>query len=210
MVHHLEVSKTARYFSTECETPQELWIALHGYGHSPERFIKRFDLIADSSRLIVAPEGLHRFYTSGLSGDVGASWMTREDRENDIRDYVSYLDQLVEHLRAQHSTIQKLVVLGFSQGGATATRWTCQGATSVDQLYLWAPSFPQDLIFPDAAHILNRTNLKICLGDEDPYVTPEIEQKLTGLLESRAIEYQLIHYKGGHSVDRDVLVRMAT
>src|SRR3989442_12895857 len=48
-------------------------------------------------RLLVAPEGLSRFYVREMSEPVadrkvGASWMTREDRLQGIPDYVRYLD----------------------------------------------------------------------------------------------------------------------
>ena len=36
----------------------------------------------------MAPEGLSRFYLEGFSGKVGATWMTREDRLNDIDNYL--------------------------------------------------------------------------------------------------------------------------
>ena len=49
--------------------------------------------------LIVAVQGLHRFYTKG--GDVVASWMTREDRELAIADNVAYVGQVIDAVRAE-------------------------------------------------------------------------------------------------------------
>ena len=40
---------------------------------------------------IIAPQGLHKFYLEGTSGRVGASWMTKENREDDIKNYLVYL-----------------------------------------------------------------------------------------------------------------------
>jgi hypothetical protein len=45
-------------------------------------------------RIIIAPEGLSRFYRKGFSGDVVASWMTKDDRLDDMEDYVRYLNDL--------------------------------------------------------------------------------------------------------------------
>ena len=101
-------------------------MVLHGYRQLARRFLRRFEPVAGDHRRIVAPEGLSRFYADpgrgrhGPASAVGASWMTREDRENEIRDYVAYLDQLWQHLRTDSPGRTRLVVLGFSQGVATA------------------------------------------------------------------------------------------
>ena len=94
--HHIETTRTARYYSlgsTEGSV-KELWFVLHGYGQRAEEFIKNFLPIVHEDILIIAPEALSRFYTRGFAGDVGASWMTREDRMHEIGDHIRYLDNL--------------------------------------------------------------------------------------------------------------------
>jgi hypothetical protein len=69
----------------------------------------------------VAPEALSRFYVSQEPGRhcpvsvVGGTWMTREDRENEIRDYVRYLDILHDEVEIEGVPT---TVLAFSQGGS--------------------------------------------------------------------------------------------
>ena len=70
--------------------------------------------------LLVAVQGLHRFYTKG--GDVVASWMTKEDRELAIADNIAYVSHVVDAVRAEFPTSQTLVFVGFSQGVAMAFR----------------------------------------------------------------------------------------
>src|SRR5690348_9673298 len=101
---HIAVGRTARYvvLGSTAKTGglREVWVVLHGYGQLAATFARYFEILDDGTRLIVAPEALNRFYltgpTSGPANErpVGATWMTREDREHEIEDYVAYLDTL--------------------------------------------------------------------------------------------------------------------
>ena len=77
--------KTFRYhILNEGTNAKKVLYVLHGYGQLAEFFVRKFRELGDEY-LIVAPEGMHRFYLQGSSGRVGASWMTKEDREQDIK-----------------------------------------------------------------------------------------------------------------------------
>ena len=94
--HHLTISRNVRY-ATLGEVGDELrqvWFVCHGYGQLAHRFLRSFSALDDGSRLVVAPEGLSRYYVDHAERKVGASWMTTEDRLTDIADYVAYLDGL--------------------------------------------------------------------------------------------------------------------
>lgn len=72
----------------------------------------------------MAPEALNRFYLEGFAGRVGATWMTKEERLQEIDDYVNYLNQLYKTILANTDTSEITVnILGFSQGVATVCRW---------------------------------------------------------------------------------------
>ena len=96
----IAVTRSARLAMLGPEGPgvRELWYVLHGYGQLATPFLGDFRAIDDGSRLIVAPEALSRFYEGDVQtrlhrdAKVGASWMTREDRESEIADYIAYLD----------------------------------------------------------------------------------------------------------------------
>src|SRR5712691_10353388 len=99
--HSIEVRRTARYFTLGPTHgfPRELWIVCHGYGQLANRFLSHFSPLDDGTRLVVAPEGLSRFYVDPLSERrtqsvprIGASWMTKEARQSEIDDYIAYLD----------------------------------------------------------------------------------------------------------------------
>ncbi|MGH9418647.1 MAG: alpha/beta hydrolase, partial [Thermoanaerobaculia bacterium] len=83
------------------EALSEVWIVCHGHGQLAARFLSRFVPIERSDRLFVAPEALSRYYLQPPRGGphapnapIGATWMTSEDRDCEIADYVGYLDLL--------------------------------------------------------------------------------------------------------------------
>ena len=135
---HIRVTKTARYFSLGAPGPgvQQLWVVCHGYRQLAKRFLRRFHPLDDETRLIVAPEGFSRFYLDdgtrqhGKDDPIGSSWMTREDRENEIRDYIAFLDRVLdETTRSLGGGPESLTVLGFSQGVHTVCRWVVAGTS---------------------------------------------------------------------------------
>ncbi|MCB0761517.1 MAG: alpha/beta hydrolase [Flavobacteriales bacterium] len=203
---HITVSKTSRvFYSHEYRGDEkELVIVLHGYGQSARHFLRKFAPIATPQRLVIAPEGLHRFYTQGFSGRVGASWMTREDRLNDIKDYISYLDQVLSSCHSANDQ-PKLTILGFSQGGATAVRWMCESRFTFDRLILWAASFPHDVDFPAHAPRLRETPPELVVGNEDEFIKASQLQDLEELLNAQQIPFSLQKFDGKHDIDASTL-----
>ena len=86
--HHLAVSRAARYHTLGegSAATQQVWFACHGYAQLAARFLEKLRVLDDARRYLVAPEGLSRFYLTERPAErrVGASWMTREDRLNEI------------------------------------------------------------------------------------------------------------------------------
>jgi predicted esterase len=212
--HHVEVTRTARYWTLgDTAEAEDVWFVLHGYKQLARRFLRRFEPIAAPGRLIVAPEALSRFYARpepgrhGPSSVVGASWMTREDRLNEIRDYVAYLDRVAQAaLPSEPSTV---TVLGFSQGTATAARWVSMGDVRADRLVLWAGYVPHDQDLERAADVFGRTELALVRGEEDPGLTAELDGKERELLESAGVAWRTVRYAGGHEIDPTTLRELA-
>lgn len=206
--HSLAVTRTASYYTLgdpAAET-QSLWIVLHGYGQLAQYFLRNFQLLDDGKHYVVAPEALSRFYLSGVSGRVGATWMTRENRLADISDYVGYLDRLYRELQEQAGgSFGQVNVLGFSQGGATACRWLTQSGIRCDRLILWAAAFPEDLPFELTRAVLRDTEVVLVYGTQDEYATEERIQEQQELLQQQDIPYRLVRFEGKHVIDEEVL-----
>lgn len=205
--HSLTISKTARYFMVGPEPAQAdgVIIALHGYGQLPEFFLRKFQGVADAGYCVVAPEGLHRFYVEGAHGRVGASWMTKEAREQDISDYIGYLDQLAQQLDLG---TRKPILLGFSQGVATASRWAALGQVEFERLLLWAGVFPPDYPWESGWERLNGMAIDVALGTEDPFFGLEMMNDTSALLNSKNIAHRIHSFEGGHAVEPALLQRL--
>lgn len=196
---NIEVLKTARYYQLGEITnkTRNVIIACHGYGQLAKYFLKWFEEADLTNTVVIAPEGLHRFYWEGFSGKVVASWMTKEDRQNDIKDYCNYLDQLVDSL--QLPTEVSLMGLGFSQGAATISRWAAQTNHSLNHLILWAGVFPEDVSVEDIAHNIH-SPVEILFGNEDEFYNEKNLEKLNGILTSRGLSYNFTSFVGKHKI----------
>lgn len=202
MEHKLISQKTYRYQQTgDIDKATHLLIVLHGYGQLAEFFIRKFNDLPQKY-LVVAPEGMHRFYLNGTSGRVGASWMTKEDRESDITDNLNWLTQLFTELTKQ-KTFEKTILLGFSQGGATAARWFYSQKVPFDQLILWASVFPPDLEKPQNTE--NTENYFI-VGTKDEYLSDEQQNQEISFY--RNLGFSTQKFEGKHDIEINTLNRI--
>jgi predicted esterase len=218
--HHLRVERTARFYllGAEHHRVRELWFVLHGYGQLAERFLRHFTPLDDGSRLVVAPEALNRFYLTSpdkapaAERAVGATWMTREDREGEIADYVDYLDALADDVLArlpvEARVHLRIRVLGFSQGAATASRWVARGTIHAQELILWGGTLPPEIDLADGARALRGVPLTLVTGTSDGFVTPEMVAEQESRLRRHAVPFELRRFEGGHVIDHDALLAL--
>lgn len=208
--HHIRVKRTLRYYTAGNPDAGKKLFALHGYSQHPKYFLRKIASLGGQDLELIAPEGLHRFYIHGHSGRVGASWMTKEDRENDIADNIAYLDQLVDELAARpipmpREATDERILMGFSQGTATAVRYFCATQHAFDKLILWAGSFPPDLSLPDNRDKLNTVGIDLVVGDEDEFIHSEHILELKSLFDHEGISYRIHRFRGGHDLDLNTL-----
>lgn len=198
MLQEFISTKTFRYITVgNPEKASKLIFVLHGYGQLVEYFVRKFDGLGEDV-FIVAPEGMHRFYLKGSSGRVGASWMTKEARESDITDNIHWLNELNDYIREEHS-FESTILLGFSQGGATAARWYENSSNPFDHLIMWASVFPPDLQMNAFATTIDSGKNHFVLGQDDPYY--DIDQQKDVMDFYKSIGFRSTQYKGGHDID---------
>ena len=205
------IQKTARYFliGKPSEKIKSALIVLHGYGQLAEDFIKYFEPIKSETTLIIAPEALNRFYIKGFSGKVGSTWMTKEDRENEIKDYVNYLDAVYDDvIRFGLLSKTKITVLGFSQGTVTACRWLSKGKSKVNRLILWGGGIPPDVDLEVSNELFNSLQLTIVVGDKDEFILPEQIEKEELRLRKNNIKYSLLLFEGKHIIKKEILLKL--
>ena len=215
---HIAVGRSARYYTLgdEHDSVKEVWFLLHGYGQLAAQFIRYFGDLDDGSRLLVAPEALNRFYlvppasAPAAERAVGATWMTREDRESDIGDYVAYLEQLHETVMSRFERPPaRVIFLGFSQGAATVSRWVARGSARCDALVLWGGLLPPDIDLAAGPHALAGVPLTLVIGSDDHYVSAAQVDTQERALREHGVPYTLLRYEGKHAINRSMLRELA-
>jgi predicted esterase len=203
--HHIAVTKTARYctLGTLSERTEEIWFVIHGFAQLAEKFLMTFEKMDNGKRFFVAPEALNKFYLKAGQPEVGATWMTREDRTIEIGDYTNYLNMLYDSLGvADHKAI--ITVLGFSQGVATVSRWAYQNERRIDRLVFFAGEPGNELQNPtDLASFTGSKNYFIW-GTQDQFIS---EQKVAAA-KSVMSNFEFISFEGRHEINIDTLLQI--
>lgn len=214
---HIQFNFKARYYKLGEINPdtRQVWFVVHGYGQLAQYFIKKFQVLSDKGICVIAPEGLSRFYLedmatrmAGGTNRVGATWMTRENREMDIENYIQYLQTVYDFEIGANKNIS-VSILGFSQGGATTTRWALSGMPRFDRFILWAGIFPQDMDFEAGKEILKGKEVITVFGDDDPFITPARVDEMNMLCAKLNLIPKKVTFKGKHELDNKVLLDLA-
>jgi len=208
--HTIKIQKTARYFTLgeAGARTKHAWFLCHGYAQLGNYFLPHFEALNDGTSLLVAPEGLHRFYAQGFSGRVGASWMTKEDRLDDIRDYVHALDAICEEVLRDLPQDVRVHVLGFSQGSATVSRWMATGKSRADTLTLWCGFFPPDLDWNAGRERLKNRRTFIVTASQDEFISPEQEKEQLENFRAQGISFEHLRFEGKHTIDQETLLKL--
>ncbi len=215
--HHITVTRTARYYTIGEPGPSvhDVWVACHGYGQLAAEFVERLSVLSAPDRLLLAPEGLSRFYLertrsgSHATSPVGASWMTREDRAAEIADQVAYLNAVVETFKARSSEAFHLTALGFSQGVATICRWLAHSRTRADRLVCWGGLVPDDVLAGDLS-IFRATHVWLVAGSRDGFAATERLADAASTMRRAGLNVSQLSFEGGHRLDDATLERLAT
>lgn len=200
--HFFETRKTARYFTHNILSDQTgtIIIAIHGYAQTAEHFIESFSSLPENY-FVIAPEGLNRFYSRGFGGVPVANWMTSLERETEIKDYIHYLDGLYEHLQLQKYPKAKIVLIGFSQGVATSSRWLQATQHKVDFYLMIAGDIANEMHkqLPEKISEMPKAYL---IGDNDSIIAIEKVEAMKLLL---GVETPFYSFAGKHEVNAECL-----
>jgi predicted esterase len=209
--HQISIQKTAQYVTIGelNEHTENVWFVIHGYGQLAEHFIKKFKVLDDGKTVIIAPEALSRFYLNGFTGRVGATWMTRHEREFEIADYINYLNLLYKTI-FHNTDVSKLKIniLGFSQGTATVARWCMNEAIKYDRLILWAGYFGNgiaDVIDPTK---LTEKEVIVCYGKADEFLVKIDIEQYENDIQQVIPQVQIFTFEGGHTIDEELLLKI--
>jgi predicted esterase len=185
-------------------TATQAWLILHGYGMLARGILHWFRGAERADRLLIAPEGLSRFYTelSGGKRAVGASWVTREDLANELEDQRAYLDRTIAELVPEGLPLH---VHGFSQGVSVGARWCVRTSRPVARLVCWAGAMPEDVAADGLKRALGREPLHLVVGNRDSRVPPARIEADAERLRAAGVDVKLHQFDGGHWVDEGML-----
>jgi len=200
--------KTGRYYviGEPGYNTKTIWFAMHGYGNLASDFADKFKDIVNENTIVIVPEALNKFYVKGFYGKVGASWMTKNGRESEIKDYLGFLNNVYyQEVSKIFKPDLKINLFGFSQGTATASRWALQNRVKFDKLILWGGSLPGDVDYKKARITFTSTELTIVMGKSDEFITEEIISGELNILDENKISYLIKKYDGKHDIQNDIL-----
>ena len=205
----VNISTTARfYLSNEVSKDiKVVWFVFHGYGMQAKNFIADFDSIFDKNTLVVAPEGIHRFYRRGTRNDISANWMTSDLRTSDIKNNIAYLNTVLRKLEEDGLPEDvKIGVIGFSQGGPTSFRWVAQLERAVEMVIAWGTDLPLDVIEqPQSLRKINESNIKLVIGSDDEYISSDKVDDFIIEYSDKGVEFDFHTFEGGHSLHEDTI-----
>lgn len=204
---HIKYEHTAPYYRLNefTQTTKRIWVVFHGYGQLARFFIRKFAVLNPSENVIIAPQGLSKYYLEGFSGRVGANWMTKEDRLNDIENQYAYLDRVFEEEKIDATSLE-LVYFGFSQGVATMCRYAAYSRRTFGQMIVWAGTIPPELDAIDFDFMSGSEKVTYYTGKDDPFYESGMEERqLSRIKEVMNVSAEAIWFEGRHEVLPELL-----
>jgi predicted esterase len=201
--HFLPIAKTARYFTQgnlDINT-KFIWIIIHGYAQTADAFLNNFESLG-SEHFVVAPEGLNKFYSRGFSGSPVASWMTSLEREHEIIDYINYLNSLINSINLVSFTNAKTIVLGFSQGVSTQTRFIEASNFQIDFSIMIAGEIGKEFQENLPKKLTTIKSLYL-VGDKENILKPEKIESHQMLFKNANCEFKI--FDGKHEVNQHAI-----
>ncbi len=208
MQHHkIKVAKTAHYYTLgqPSDKVKYFWFVTHGYGQLASRVIRKFEIFDSEEHFVVAPEALNRFYWKFMTSEVGASWMTRNDRLDEIEDYTVYLTDLFNQCLIGLPKDVKIILFGFSQGCVTQVRWLLRGLPQFDHLVLWGGILPDDLDYQPFNDYLASKKIDFIAGNMDEFVTLDRYDAHVAFAAEKNIDMEATMFEGKHEILTPVL-----
>lgn len=192
--------------NTITKKTKNIWMVFHGMGYLSRYFLKPFLALDPEENYIISPQAPSKYYLDDQFKYVGASWLTREDRDLELQNALAYVDGVFENEAIPENV--NLILFGFSQGVSIVTRWMSLRKINCSSLLLYAGSIPNELSATDFDFMdFETTSVKIIFGNQDKYLTEERVQlenkKINLIFKGNATT---VTYEGGHEINSKVLL----
>ena len=173
-------SNTYSTLNTLTSKTKTIWIVFHGMGYLSRYFIRYFDELSPDENYIIAPQAPSKYYQGTDFKHVGASWLTKENTQDETKNILRYVDAVYQNEAADFKG--NLIVLGYSQGVSIAARWVARRKIVCHRLILHSGGIPTELKPEDFSFLPPETKVTYLYGNNDQYITEAriTEQSLIG------------------------------
>jgi predicted esterase len=171
-----------------------LLVGFHGYGEGAERSLEELRRLPGAGACtLCAVQALHPFYNR--TGQVIASWMTRQQREHAILDNVRYAASVVAEVKRTLPVSERLVYLGFSQGAAMAYRAAASAGHACRGVIVLGGDVPGELASLDLARF---PPVLVGRGTTDEWYDERKMDHDLEVLRGKGIDARTSVFTGGH------------
>ena len=187
-------------------TTKNVWIACHGIGFLSKYFISYFEELNPEDNYIIAPQAPSKYYQTKAYKYVGASWLTKENKEIEIENVLNYLDSVLEKENLPED--KKIILMGFSQGVSIVTRWLVQRKIHCDHLVIHSGSIPLEFTKENFSYLPN-LKTTVIYGNKDEYLNQDkLEDQLKYARNIFPNPPEVIEFDGKHVVDKNSLAKI--
>jgi len=152
---------------------ENIWVCFHGLGYLATYFKRYFKKMDAKKNAVIVLQAPSKFYQGVNFKHVGASWLTRIDTAQEMKNNINYIDVVFKNESLINDN--RVILLGYSQGVSIATRYLLHYKKRVKALIMHSGSIPIELNHLDGELFrkLSSRNIHIS-GTKDEYVTPEL------------------------------------
>ena len=182
---------------------KNVWFCCHGLGFLSRYFIQYFNGLDTDENYIIAPQAPSKYYQKSDFKHVGASWLTREETQQETENVLNYLDAVFASEEIPED--KRVILLGYSQGVSVAMRWLASRKLNVDTLVIHSGGIPKELS-PQDFEFLTTTQVELWYGTEDEYLTEKrIYEETRRTKEMFGEALKIVPFEGKHIVNRELI-----
>ncbi|WP_283639560.1 alpha/beta hydrolase [Mesonia mobilis] len=182
---------------------KNVWFCCHGLGFLSRYFIQYFNGLDADENYIIAPQAPSKYYQKSDFKHVGASWLTREETQQETENVLNYLDAVFASEEIPED--KRVILLGYSQGVSVAMRWLASRKLNVDTLVIHSGGIPKELS-PQDFEFLTTTQVELWYGTEDEYLTEKrIYEETRRAKEMFGEALKIVPFEGKHIVNRELI-----
>ncbi|MBW2961396.1 alpha/beta hydrolase [Mesonia aestuariivivens] len=188
-------------------TTKNVWFCCHGLGFLSRYFIRYFNGLNAEENYVIAPQAPSKYYQKSDFKHVGASWLTKEETQQETENVLNYLDSVLEAEKIPND--KRLILIGFSQGVSVIMRWMASRKLSCDTLVIHSGSISKELT-PKDFEFLKDTNVELWYGTEDEYLTEDrITQETKRAKDMFGDQLRIVPFEGKHVVNTELIEQLA-